>query len=63
MVFFADLKHVNTKCNILLYLNLYMLLRDGSTSLVTFKTKLSVTSVNNSFQLLSERVPQMLDKS
>ena len=53
LVFFADFEHANDVCTTYsLNINLSMHFRVGSRSPVTFKSKLCVKAVNNSFQPL-----------
>ena len=51
-VFFADFEHVNGRWNTILHWYKFMHFRVRSRNHVTFKTKLYVTTVNNSFQPL-----------
>ena len=51
-VFFANFEHVNGRWNTLLHWYKFMHFRVRSRNHVTFKTKLYVTTVNNSFQSL-----------
>ena len=50
-VFFSEFQHVNARWNTLFFWSKFIFLNEIYLH-VTFKTKLSVTAVNNSFQLL-----------